>query len=148
MNERPKEYSQVRAIWAIAREKGIDSDLLHEIVAEVLVSTGSGSDRVASISALTYSEANRVIERLKGNAYVPLRTLQARRQRAGVKQVVTREMLKKITELAAQRNWSVMSLRNFCIRQCGHSKPRTTEDANKIIEALKAMNKREGLCAA
>lgn len=147
-NARPKTTLQLRAIFGEARKCGLDNDALHELVASVLVSTGSGSDRVASIKELSYTEAERVIERLKGKSFVPRRTLQYRRQKAGIKQVVQEGQLQKIAELASQRQWSPESLVKFCKRQCGHHPLRTTEDANKVIEALKSMNKRDDLWAA
>src|SRR5436190_931638 len=79
---------QVRAIFGEARRCGLDNDTLHELVADVLVSTGGSSDRIASIKTLTFAEAEAVIQKLKGKSFVPLRTLQYRRQQAGVKQVV------------------------------------------------------------
>jgi hypothetical protein len=116
---------------------------------------GEGERKAASIARLTYAEAERVIARLRGqrsqvgqDAYVPLRTLQYRRQKAGIQQMVQTAQLEKVAALATQRNWSPETLVNFCKRQCGHHPLRTTEDANKVIEALKAMNKREGLWAA
>jgi len=140
MSSRKKIPSQVRAIFALSKTNGLDDDTLRDLVEDV-------TRRTRSIAELTYSEANRVIARLKGNAYVPLRTLQHRRQKAGVSQIVTDELLTKIAMLAAQRNWSAQTLEKFCIRQCHHP-VRTTTDANKVIEALKAMNQREGLWAA
>lgn len=106
------------------------------------------SPKTVSIAKLSYAEAEMVIQRLKGNSFVPLRTLQHRRQRAGVKQIVTHDQEVKIAALASQRNWSVETLINFCKRQCGHYPLRTTVDANKVIEALKAMNERDDLWAA
>ena len=191
MNERPKSTGQVRAIFGLAKQRGLDNEELHALVAEVLQGNGSDGGRVTplrsgavpraargnraigqrlpaaissvsgseacasarahetvSIAALTYAEAERVIARLKGKSFVPTRTLQYRRQRAGVKQVVQQAQLEKIAALATQRNWSAQTLVNFCKRQCGHHPLRTTEDANKVTEALKSMNKREGLWAA
>jgi hypothetical protein len=184
MTSRPKSAGQVRTIFGEAKRRGLDNEALHELVADVLYSTGSGSNRLAvpdalgqasparitrdalgeasqaatrsmatasravSIAALTYAEAERVIQRLKGRSFVPLRTLQYRRKRAGVQQIITPDHEKKIAALASQRHWSAESLVNFCKRQCGHHPLRTTADANKVIEALKSMNKREGLWAA
>lgn len=139
--QRPRSTSQLRAIFGEARRCGLDDEALREVVADVT----HGS---TSISKLTFTQAESVLQRLKGKAFVPLRTLQYRRQQAGVKQVVQEGQLKLIADLASQRHWSADALINFCKRQCGHHPLRTTEDANKVIEALKSMNKREGLWAA
>jgi hypothetical protein len=126
MISRPKSSGQVRTIFGEAKRRGLDNDALHELVADVLYSTGSGSNRLGgihrdalgeasqaatrsmataprtvSIAALTYAEAERVIQRLKGHSFVPLRTLQYRRQKAGVATIVTQEQLEKIVQLAA-----------------------------------------------
>lgn len=139
-NPKPKTYQQVRCIYGEAKRCGLDNDALHELVFDVTA--------VSSLSILTYAQAQKVIERLKGRSFAPRRTLQYRRQRAGIKQVVQESQLRLIAELAAQRHWTVDTLSKFCERQCKHPRPRTTDDANKVIEALKSMNKREGLWAA
>jgi hypothetical protein len=144
---RPKTTGQVRAIFGEARKCGLDNDALHEVVASVLSTQHSARGEV-SIAKLSYSEADAVIERLKGKSFVPRRTLQYRRAKQGIKQVVQEGQLTLIAELATQRNWPAQTLIDFCIRQCEHHPLRTTEDANKVIEALKSMNKREGLWAA
>lgn len=139
--QKAKSTAQLRAIFGEARRCGLDDETLREVVADVT----KGS---ISLSSLTFAQAEAVIQRLKGKSFVPLRTLQHRRQQAGVKQVVQEGQLKLIAELASQRNWQPEALISFCKRQCGHHPLRTTEDANKVIEALKSMNKREGLWAA
>ncbi len=159
---RPKTTGQVRAIFGEARRCGLDNETLHELVADVVgaaedlrhpstdggMLSGHAAIDPVSISKLTFAQAEAVIQRLKGKSFVPLRTLQYRRAKAGIKQVVQESQLTLIAQLASQREWSAETLINFCIRQCGHHPLRTTEDANKVIEALKSMNKREGLWAA
>jgi hypothetical protein len=140
-NPQSKTHSQVKAIFAEAKKRGFEDEDLRDVVEDV-------TRRTRHISELSYSEAQNVIRRLKAADFVPTRTLQHRRAKSGVKQVVTPEMLTLIAELASQRNWSAETLQNFCLRQCKKPKPRTTADANKVIEALKSMNKREGLWAA
>jgi hypothetical protein len=138
---RPKTTGQVRAIYAEAKNHGVDADALHDVVADV-------TRRTRSVKALTYSEAEKVIQRLKGASFVPLRTLQHRRQKAGIPQLVQPAQLTLIAELASQREWDVETTAKFCKRQCGREMPRTTVDANKVIEGLKKMNARDGLWAA
>jgi Protein of unknown function (DUF1018) len=137
----PKNNAQVRAIHGEAKRRGLDGEQLHDLVE-------STTRRTRSIAALTHAEAQQVIQRLKGNGFVPLRTLQYRRQKAGIPVLVRPDQLTLIAELASQRDWSIETLAAFCKRQCKREVPRTTTDANKVIEALKAMNKREGLWAA
>jgi uncharacterized protein with PIN domain len=139
---RAKTTPQVRAIFGEGRKCGLDKEGLEDIVADIT------RGRTHHISALTYVEAERVIERLKGKAFTPRRTLQYRRAKQGIKQVVQEGQIHLIAELATQRNWSAEALVKFCKRQCGHHPLRTTEDANKVIEALKSMNERNNLWAA
>lgn len=138
---RPKTIGQVRAIFGEGRKCGLDKEGIDDVVEDV-------TKRTRHVSALSFSEAQQVIQRLKGKLFVPLRTLQYRRAKAGIKQVVQEGQLKLIAELATQRDWQPESLIKFCKRQCGHHPLRSTEDANKVIEALKSMNKRDDLWAA
>lgn len=141
MNARKKTSGQNRAIFGSANAAGLDHDELRDLVADV-------TRRTRSIADLNYAEAEKVIQRLKGEGFVPRRTLQYRRQRAGVQQIITQEQEQLIAELASQRHWPAQTLIDFCKRQCKHYPLRTTQDANKVVEALKAMNRREGLWAA
>lgn len=180
MPAKPKTTGQLRAIFGEARKRGLDNEQLHDLVAGVVQSSNSSSDRTiprrgpraatpggekvgaadrwvatavaalpfVSIKSLTYAQAEAVIQRLKGSSFVPRRTLQYRRKKAGVTQVVQRDQILLIAALATQREWSTETLVKFCKRQCGHHPLRTTADANKVIEALKAMNRRDDLWAA
>jgi len=134
----PKSNNQVRAIFAEGRKCGLDNDGIRDVVESV-------TRRTRHISEVTHAEAEAVIKRLKGDGFVSIRTLQHRRQKQGVTQVVQAGQIRLIADLASQRKWSPEALLKFCRRQCGHTRPRTTAEANTIIEALKAMNRREGL---
>lgn len=138
MPERAKTTAQVRAIFGEGRRCGLDPEAIRDVVEDV-------TRRTRSVGQLTFAEAERVIQRLKGQGFVPRRTLQYRRQKAGVQQLISQEQVTLIAELASQRNWSAETLSEFCRRQCKRARPRTTSDANKVIEALKAMNRRDGL---
>lgn len=139
-NSQLRSNNQVRAIFGQARKCQLDEEGVRDVVESV---TG----RTRSIRELTHAEAEAVLKQLKGKDFVPLRTMQYRRQKQGVKQVVQQSQLNLIADLASQRHWSPETLAKFCLRQCGHRRPRTTEDANKVVEGLKAMNRRENLWA-
>jgi hypothetical protein len=141
MNARMKTPDQNRAIFGAANAAGLDHDELRDLVADV-------TKRTRSIAALTYTEAEKVLARIKGKSFVPARTLQWRRKKAGVKQLVQQAQLDLIVELASQRNWPPSTLEGFCLKVCKRKKPLTTDEAAKVIEGLKAMNRREGLWAA
>jgi hypothetical protein len=76
---------------------------------------------------------------------IPKRTEQYRRARTDAKQLVSQSQLELIATLASQRKWSGEALVKFITRMVKHFPVRTTAEANKVIEALKAMNKRGGL---
>ena len=135
-----KSNSQVRAIFAEGRKRGLDHDQLRDVAESV-------TKRTRSIAELTHSEAAAVLKQLKGQDFVSLRTIQYRRQKKGVQQVVQQDQLNLIAALASQRRLTPRGLNQFCERTCGHARPRTTVEANKVIEGLKAMNRREGLWA-
>lgn len=137
----PKSTDQVKAIFGSAKQCGLDGEALRDVVEDV-------TKRTRSIAALTHAEAEKVIARLKGRSFVPRRTLQWRRKKAGVKQVVQDAQLTLIAQLASQRNWTAESLTKFCRKMIKRDRPLTTDEANKIVEALRAMNRREGLWAA
>lgn len=74
------------------------------------------------------------------------RTQQLRRRRAGVEQLVTQAQMVRLNHLAATRwqdGWE-QALEKLCRRMIRRAYPATTIQANKVIEALKAMNAREG----
>lgn len=135
-----KSNGQLRAIFAEGKKRGLDHDRLRDMAESI-------TRRTRSLKELTKPEAESMLRTLKGNRFTPLRTLQHRRQREHIDQVVQPAQLKLIAELATQRGWSAETTLKFCERQCGHKRPLTTKQANSVIEALKAMNRREGLWA-
>lgn len=140
---RLKSLPQLRAIFGLAKGRGLNLDSLHTLVE---AETGQ-----TSIAALSPEQANKVISALGGKplkfaeSKTPRRTTQYRRQRTGAKQIVTQEQLTLISRLAAQREWTSESMVKFCQRTIKTDRPKTTKQANVIIEALKAMNSRDGL---
>jgi len=141
---RPKTTGQVRAIFAAAQKAGVDfndKELRGDTVEAV-------TRRTRHLSELTFAEAQRVLQKLKGQSFVPLRTLQHRRKQAGIQQIITDDQQTLIAELASQRKWSVESLTKFCQKVIKRDRPLTTAEAGKVIEGLKAMNRRDNLWAA
>ena len=137
-NFQPKSTGQVRHIFGLAREVGLDDDLLHDTVESV-------TQRTRSITALSSKEADLVISHLKSKAekQTPRRTVQYRRKRAGVNQVAQPAHLELMRSLARTRNMSDEGLEQLSNRIIKHYPPRTTSETNKVVEALKSMNRRE-----
>lgn len=119
-------YLQIKKIFALARDAGLDNDVLHELVASV---TGS-----ESIKALTKNQGILVIDRL--NQLLGYTT-----DRASSKQVW------QINKLAEELGWkdNPKRLRGFLESQQGVSHPKylKSHQAVKVIEAMKAMKKRQ-----
>ena len=109
----------------------------------LLVGEASGG-RTESSAKLTRQEANRLIERLGGSPpQLSRRTEQLRRQEAGVKQIATpkqRAYMYKLWNRFSHRRLS--GLDKLCRRTIKRRRPQTTEQANKVIEAIKSMNLR------
>ena len=134
-----KTPAQLRTIFALSKNRGLNDDELRSIVEE---QTGS-----RSISGLSRNDAEKVIGRLGGRSVTPRRTVQHRRRKAGVPQIASPAHLDLMRSLARQRDMSDAGLEQLSRRQCGHYPPRTTSETNSVVEALKAMNKREGVWA-
>ena len=132
---------QRAAIFGLAKTRGLNDEMLHSLVEAEVEKT--------SIKELSFAEANKVIVALGGKAFLrgqsPRRTRQHHHKESGVTQIVTEEQLTLINKLALKRNWTATSLDNFCRRMLKRPRPKTTIEANKIIEALKAMNSRDNL---
>jgi hypothetical protein len=142
-NIQPKSVGQVRCIFGLARKHGLDNDLLHDVV--LSVTSADGRQGKKSIAALTFDEADLVIAHLKGSEYksTPRRTVHYRRKKAGVSQVAQPAHLALMRDLARQRNMSDEGLSDLAKRIIKHYPPRTTSETNKVIEALKSMNRRD-----
>lgn len=138
----PKTNSQLGRIFGLAKKLGLDEDTVRG--AAVVVSRG----RVDRLSLLSFDEANALIVRLGGDPFsssrTPRRTVNYHRQQAGVQQIAQADHLALMDELAAGRGIGTEGLERLCRRMLkGNSRPRTTAETNKIVEALKAMAKRD-----
>lgn len=142
--QQPKSVFQLRAVFGLARAAGLEKPDLNPLVAEV---TG---ERTEHLSELSFAEANALIVRLGGRPLpvsgpLPRRTVNYRKQRAGVKTIETARHLDLIERLAQLRNLSTEGLEKLCLRTIKRPAPITTAEGNKIVEALKSMCRRDGL---
>jgi hypothetical protein len=147
--------SQRRAIFGLAKRNGLDDETIRSAVEAV---TGRTVDfQHTGISDLSFSEANGVMVKLGGVPFAS-RELHRQRAKAEIKRAVRKggnpdikSQLDLIAELASQREQmrgKPEALKAFCKRCIKKDAPTTTTEATIIIEALKAMNRREGLWAA
>ncbi len=134
-----KSLAQTRCIFGLAKRRSLSDDELRSVVEEV---TGQ-----RHISALSRHDADTVIIRLGGQPLTPRRTTQHHRKLAGVPAIASHAHLDLMHSLARRRNMSEEGLAELSQRVIKHCPPRTTAETNKVIEALKAMNRRETVWA-
>lgn len=133
---------QNRIIHQLISRRGISSEKKTALVEQV-----SGG-RVNSSAQLTKTEANDLITKLGGDPPQPnpqhkKRALQRKRQRAGIKQIVTQRQVIYIEDLWKKFGRTDKGLQKLCQNIIRKNYPRTTAEANKIIEAIKSMNERK-----
>ncbi len=141
----PKTNSQLQRIFGLAKPLGCSKEDLEDLAFEI------SEGRVDRLSQLSFAEANAMIERLGGSlqSMTPARTLRYRRTKAGIPQIASHTQIALLKRLVDGRGISEEGLERLCRRMLkGQPKPRTTADANKIIEAIKSMNRRDAAAAA
>ena len=143
----PKKHFQIKRLFGLAAPKAAAAGMDTKEFLEDLAN--SVTRRTSQLSELTFDEANACIVSLGGVAFQLFtrskRTENYRKQQLGIKTIETDAQLRYIDELAAMRNWTADSLRKFCNTVIKKDSPTTTEEGNKIVEGLKAMNQRDGL---
>jgi len=126
--------AQKKKIYAMARELGVDNELLHERV-EVQY-------KKKHISDLTMIQAGYLIDRLGQMHGRSISTATGRKV-----PLVTKKQQYKISQLVEQLGWSEnpKRLRGFCKKYAGVDNPdwMTKEQAWRIIEGLKALLQRD-----
>lgn len=138
---------RTKAQNSLMHGKAAKLGLTHEDLQEWTFEITAG--RTEHTSELYYSEAVKIISRL--DSYVnpkqdqtPRRTVNYRRAKAGVVEIISAAQRKYINDLLTQRDISPEGYRSLCFRMFRHhGEPRTTKEAGKVIEALKAMNERD-----
>lgn len=144
-HQQMKTQQQLRAIFGLAGRRGLDKTEVEALAGEVC-----GCSR---LSQLTFDAANKLIKRLGGEpltppADIPRRTLNYRKQRDGVVTLASPGALQLMEHLATARGMSREGLERLCFRMLRTKRPRTARGCSAVIEALKAMNRRDRLKAA
>lgn len=136
-----KTTAQIKAIFGLGAKMRCSHDDLRELAFDVT------DGRTNSLRKLTFAEANGMIRRLGGRVFdQPFgsrRTENHHKQQAGIKTVVTADHRAKLEKLRLGRGITVDGLTRMCLRMIKAERPRTAQECNKIIEALKAMNARD-----
>lgn len=144
------EHRWFRAIYGVCRQEGIDNDLLHLIVEQRF---GKKSLKLLTerecrdlLDGLRQPRSGRGVSGLKGTARGRATATEGRRDARGqVEHLVNAREMALLREAAALRGWSQETLEAFCRRQNGGRPLRTIGDLNRVLWALKAMNRRDGL---
>lgn len=133
--------AQNSLMFGLAAKAGVSHDDLRDWTAEIT------AGRTEHTSELYYSEAVEIIDRLQklfNPDQTPRRTVNYRRQKTGVEQIVTPDHLQKMVDLwFAKKERTSSGLESLCLRVIKLEKPRTAKECSKVIEAIKAMNSRE-----
>lgn len=137
--------SLLKAIWAVARERGISNEEVHEAIFAGWQKT--------SVKDLTDFEANRLLDGMRGNRSRPGLSFgrrQAMQQhgrkddpRDDAEYLVTASEILLLLRAALQRHWTEDTLQAFCLKKIGVKTPRTMREFNKVFWALKAMQRRD-----
>lgn len=144
------EHRWYRAIYGVCRQEGIDNDLLHLIVEQRFGKTSlkllTEHECRELLDGLRQRWGGRGVSGLKGTARGRATAMEGRRDERGqVEHLVNARELALLREAAALRGWSQETLDAFCRRQNGGRALRTIGDLNRVLWALKAMNRRDGL---
>jgi len=128
---------QKKIIWVLARQLGMDSELLHKMIFEV-----TGKD---SLKKLTVPEAVEIID---GLVHDGAKIRRKRKPRRGlpenVVELVTGEQIRLIEYLVDQLGWdNPKQLAGFNRRVIKKERICTIKEASKIVEGLKAILNRK-----
>lgn len=123
-------YPQIKKIYGLAKERGMNDEQLHDLVRAVTQSD--------SIKALSKAQGIAVIDRLSGKA--------ARAADAKERGRATPNQIWQINRLAEELGWNTdpTRLRRFleAQQQVSHTSYLSPKAAQNVIEALKAMKRR------
>ncbi len=134
--------AQNSKMFGLAAKCGLTHDDLRDWAADV------SNGRTEKTSKLYIKEADAIINHLDAlvnpkKEWSP-RTIRYHRQKSGIKKIVSQKQTKYIDDLRRGRGISDDGLKSLCKKILnGNDHPRTSKEAGKIIEALKAMNARD-----
>jgi hypothetical protein len=143
----------LRAIYACAREHSVSNEELHEAILN-----GLGKQ---SMKDLTNAEASRLLDGLRGKRQSAAGGASGHRNSDrghamaaagrktegdyGANYLVNHSDRDVLTQAAKLRGWDEQQLQRFIARQLKGKPLRTLRDLNKVLWAVKSMNRRDGL---
>lgn len=142
MSAPTKTVDQNKAIFGLGSKLGMHIEDLRDLAEEIT------KGRTRSLKEISFQEANVMIVRMGGEAFpvspaAPRRTVNHRKQKAGVVTLPSPKALALMDRLAAERGMSAEGLERMCMRMLRTKRPRTAQGCNAVIEALKSMIKRD-----
>jgi hypothetical protein len=137
-SERKITGKQLKIIWTLARQLGMDSELLHDMVFQV-----TGKD---SFKKLSVWEAAAIIDGLVDDGAKVRKKRKPRRSLPeNVVELLTGKQIRLIEYLLDQLGWNdPEQLKGFNRRVIKKERICTKQEASKIIEGLKSMVNRKG----
>lgn len=137
--------AQNKQMFGLAARAGLTHEDLRDWAAEV------SNGRTEHTSKLYTNQAQMIIERLKAvvNPQVSRRTVNYRKQSVGIKTIATATHIDHLRKLARERGMTGDGLHSLCRRMLRDASgnpldfPRTAQETNKVIEAIKKMNERD-----
>lgn len=129
---------QHAAMWSLVKNNMTDEDFR-----EMIFDMTNGKSE--SSSALSFDQKNEVISKLGGTPFTKsLRDINRQRAKTGVENIDTRLQEKLLNDLWFAFPYRTPGgLEKICLSTIKRAKPLTTKDFNKVIEAVKDMNKPE-----
>ena len=131
----------IKAIWAAAREHGVDKEGVHDAIAVW---------GLTSVKDLNAQQARLLLNSLrKGGGGQKRRDAVASHGRRGTdtsgqpRYMVTPRERGMLKAAAEARGWNDETLRNFIERQLGKRQIATLAEFNRVFWAIKAMQRRE-----
>ncbi|MBW1770281.1 MAG: DUF1018 domain-containing protein [Deltaproteobacteria bacterium] len=128
---------QIKLIWVLAHQLGMESNELHDVVSAV-----TGKD---SIKALSVAEGTDIIEVLiRAGGRVKKKRKPRPDLPLNVVELVTRRQTRLIKHLEKRLGWkdNTERLKGFTRRVIKREGVRTKQEAMKVIEGLKSMARR------
>lgn len=138
--------AELACIHVAIKQLGLDESTYRELVIRVSANCRHGDGWVSSAGLMSRVERRALIEELRRLGFARIDARKPRNPGAG-QEAKIRAMWQALNEAGALRNPTEKGLRAFIKRQTGGVEmPQwlTAEQANKVIEGLKAMQKRAG----
>lgn len=134
----------LKAIWAVARERGLSHEEVHDAI--------YAGWKKTSVKDLSDFEAHRLLDGMRGKKRGGISYDRGQAMAyAGRKQnavddpafLINDTERQLLWKAAYSRGWNEDTLRTFCVRTIGVGEPRTMKEFNKVFWAIKAMQRRD-----